>query len=118
MKKALVLDTEGNFTTTDLTDGDEYKNLVRIVGGYIQAVPFTESITLWVNEEGKMDRLPENSKATKIWEHFYGKTDFIVGNAVFTGGTDEKGDTIALSDNAEELLRYIVRDVSNVESMV
>jgi hypothetical protein len=104
MRKAIMLDTAGNLSQIDLDAGSGLKILQSAVGGWVQAVDFTADLTIWVNEEGKINGLPFNPKATKIWTHFLGNTDFIVGNAVFTGGTDENGETLAISADAEAFI--------------
>jgi len=104
MRKAIMLDTEGNFSEIDLDAGNGLKVLQVAVGGWVQAVDFTPDLTIWVNEEGKLNSLPFNAKATEIWTHFFGNTDFIAGNAVFTGGTDEDGETLAISADAEAFI--------------
>ena len=104
MRKAILLDVEGKVSTLDLDFMDSLRILQRAVGGWVQAVDFRDDLTIWVNEEGKLNNLPINVEATKIWAHFYGNTDFIVGNAVFTGGTDENGETMAISDDTEAFI--------------
>jgi hypothetical protein len=72
--------------------------LQEAVGGWVQAIELTPNLCLWVNEEGKMHKLPHNLKGQAIWDSFFGEdTDYIVGNVVLTGGTDRDGDTLPLS---------------------
>ena len=87
------------------------EDLQRVVGGWVQAIPLSDTITLWINEEGKMDGLPYNHNATLIWEHFYGKgTDIVVGNAFFTGEADENGDTKDISESDFFLLKNLAEN--------
>ena len=104
MRKAIMLDTEGNLSEIDLDAGKTLKILQKAVGGWVQAVGLRDDLTIWVNEEGKIHNLPFNAKATEIWTHFYGNTDLIAGNAVFTGGADEEGETLAISSDAEAFI--------------
>lgn len=93
--KALVVKTDGTVETVDTT----LDALQGAVGGWVQAVDLSGSLTLWVNEEGKMIGLPHNPYAQRLWDDAYGKgTDYIVGNAVLTGGADEDGNTLGLDD--------------------
>ena len=105
-KNAVVVKADGDFSVVDIA-GNELKTLQGLVGGWIQAVDLKPNLTLWVNEEGKMVGLPVNGFATEMWDSVYGATDVIVGTAVFTGGTDDEGDTIGLSDFQIEALKQV-----------
>ena len=88
----------------------EYEYLKSSVGGYIESVPLespTDNLTMWCNEEGKLDGLPVNFAATHLWELSYGKTDIIMGDIVITGGADEDGETLGLTKEQEEKLLSI-----------
>lgn len=108
MRKAIVLSTEGTLSEIDLDAGNTLKILQSAVAGWVQAVDFAADLTIWVNEEGKIHNLPINAKATQIWTHFFGYTDLIVGNAVFTGGVDENGETLGISADAEAFVRQAI----------
>lgn len=96
-RKALVINTDGSIAEVDTT----LDALQGAVGGWVQAVELSGSLTLWVNEEGKMVGLPHNRYAQALWNDVYGEgTDYIVGNAVLTGGTDEHGGTLGLDDES------------------
>jgi hypothetical protein len=105
-KNAVVVEADGDFAVLDIA-GNELKTLQGLVGGWVQAIDLKSNLTLWVNEEGKLDRLPVNGFATEMWDSVFGATDVIVGTAVFTGGTDDEGDTIGLSDSQIEALRQV-----------
>jgi hypothetical protein len=84
------------------------------VGGWVQAIDLRPDVTMWINEEGKLEGLPLNTVAQALWNQVFGQTDYIVGNAVFTGGTDEDGETLPLSrERANEIravtLEYFIR---------
>ncbi len=96
-RKALVINTDGTVAVIDPT----LDALQGAVGGWIQAVDLSDRLTLWVNEEGKMVGLPHNRYAQLLWDEAYGEhTDYIVGNAVITGGSDEDGETVSLDDES------------------
>lgn len=102
-KQVIVITADKKVSVEQMpsTSPDEYNFLNTAVAGWIQAVELAENlegITLWVNEEGKMNGLPYNALATYLWELSYGFTDVIVGNAVLTGGTDDEGETLPLTD--------------------
>lgn len=98
--KALVLTTDNTVEVEQDTDEFvSYATLSRAVGGMIEAVTLPNGLTLWVNEEGKMDGLPVNDYATRLFASAFGAgIDIIVGNAIITGGADDDGETLGLTD--------------------
>lgn len=58
------------------------ETMQKIVGGWIECVPFPDGKTLVCNEEGKVHGLPVNERATAIWNSYFGDTDVIVGNVI------------------------------------
>lgn len=94
---------------------ESYDTLNTAIGGYIQCVPLQVSqVNIWLHEEGKIIGLPHNPRAQLLWEHSYGRTDSIVGPAVFTGGADDEGETVGLT-HTELLLVASVALQSSVE---
>lgn len=82
------------------------------VKGLIQAIAL-DGLTLWCNDEGKMEGLPHNPYAQELWDRVYGvKTDYLVGDVVITGGTDAKGDTIPLTRIEADILIDIAATVA------
>lgn len=71
------------------------------VGGYIEAIRVNDSITIWINEEGKMIELEPNFYLVNQFNEAY---DMVVGN-VFICGTDEEGDNISLTDEEVEEIK-------------
>jgi len=99
-----IMNADGNTYGQSITGTLE--ELQGIVRGDVEAIPLRDDLTLWVNEEGKLDGLPYNHNATLIWEATFGKgSDIIVGNAFFTGGFDENGNTLGISDEAVAYLK-------------
>lgn len=58
------------------------KELQNFVEGGIEIINLTTKKILIVNEEGKINKLPFNESATELWKKYYGRTDYIVGNAL------------------------------------
>lgn len=58
------------------------KELQNFVEGDIEIINLTTKKILIVNEEGKINKLPFNELATELWKKYYGRTDYIVGNAL------------------------------------
>lgn len=112
MKKALVITTLGEVKILDLSD-KSLEKLQGAVGGYVQAIDLSDGVTMWCNEEGKMIGLPHNPFGQGFWEiafpvSEFGKTDYIVGDIVLTGGTDNEGDTLGLtSEEIDELVKSV-----------
>lgn len=99
MNKAIRITTQNEVIVFELKD-NSLEQLQQAVGGYVQAVDLSDELTLWCNEEGKMMNLNHNAMAQALWDKAFGAdTDYIVGDIVLTGGTDENGETISLSEN-------------------
>jgi len=96
--KAMTVSTEGNISKMETMD---LAALQTAVGGYVQAVDLGDDLTMWLNEEGKLEGLPHNDVGQVLWDATYGAgTDYIVGNVVITGGTGEEGETLPLTASA------------------
>jgi hypothetical protein len=95
MKTALRINIDFTTEILDLED-DSLKKLQGAVGGWVQAVDLQDNLTLWCNEEGKLIGLTPNVIGTHMFEKSFGMTDVIMGDVVFTGGTDDEGDNLAL----------------------
>lgn len=99
MKSAIIIKTTGETEIVDIAN-DELATLQKAVGGYIEAVTLNDNLTMWLNEEGKMEGLPHNPLAQHFFDLRFGTgVDYIVGNAVFTGGADENGETLGLEND-------------------
>jgi hypothetical protein len=112
MKKFAVIKTTGEIDFQEVSEEGEYDFLSGAVGGWIQSVPLVndfDELNLWCNEEGKLNGLPLNALATELGENSYGKTDMIVGNAVITGGADDEGETMGLTqEQMDKLAQFFV----------
>lgn len=101
---ALKLYVDGNTEVIPFVD-DQLKTLQGAVDGYIEAITLTKNLILWVNEEAKLRDLPFNQAATSIFIKYRGGSDYILGSVVFTGGSDENGDTQGISEADIQLLK-------------
>lgn len=98
MVKAITITTDNIVTCFDMST-NSLELLQKAVGGYVQAIDLDDTLTLWCNEEGKMMNLPHNEKAQILWDNVFGSgTDYIVGDVVLTGGADDEGEIIGLTD--------------------
>jgi len=75
------------------------EELQKLVGGYIEAVPHWDRqaglpCVAWCNEEGKLDELPVNVRATAAWYVTLGQRvdDVLVGNVVLCIGFEDEKD--------------------------
>lgn len=99
MIRALQITTEGKTEIINLLPNTQLEQVQKAVGGLVQAIGFDDDLTMWLNEEGKMLKLPHNPMAQYLWDNQFGEgTDYIVGDMVLTGGADSEGETISLSD--------------------
>ena len=54
-----------------------------------------------------MMNLPHNRRAQELWDKVFGAgTDYIVGDIVLTGGANEDGETLGLTD--AQLVDFLV----------
>jgi hypothetical protein len=98
--RAMVVKADSEALTVTEHFEHSLENLQKAVGGYIEAVRITDSIVMWVNEEGKLNDLAPNFNLNGVGDMLL---DVVVGDVVITGCNGE-GDTLSLSyDNVEEL---------------
>jgi hypothetical protein len=91
--KALVITSTGVTTVEDITP--DLDTLQSLVGGYIEAAPTDGSVTVYVNEEGKVTGLPVNPEATRLYYKlapFMEGHDILVGTVVILGPVDDEGE--------------------------
>jgi Domain of unknown function (DUF3846) len=107
--RALIIPASGEkaWVVDERIDLDYLQN---VVGGWIEAVDVEQVLTdsgrrsvnatVFVNEEGKLNGLPVNHRATDLcalaiggWFH-----DVIVGDVVVAGQPDDEGETNAVPD--------------------
>lgn len=78
--------------------GTDLAEMQAVVGGLIQPVDLSETLTMWVNEEYVfMPHLELNPLASAFFQIMAGADYPIYGNVIFTGGTDEDGNLLDLS---------------------
>lgn len=94
--KAVYINTDNETYLASLDPNDMLSGLQQAVEGFIEAVSLTDNITMWINEEGKLNDLPVNVIATLFYHAAHGPHDIIMGNVILTGGPDEDGNTTEL----------------------
>lgn len=106
MNKALEVNSKSEVRDYDITEGSLEK-LQGSVGGLIEAIAINDVITMWVNEEFLFKpELDPNPMATAFFESV-GGTYPIHGTVVFTGGFDDEGNTLGLSNTDYDKLQRI-----------
>lgn len=97
-KKALVVNADGTYSTLDV-ETEFLSKMQNAVDGLIQPIDIRETLTMWVNEEFLFKGTYEpNLLGTAMFQTVGGEYA-IQGSIVFTGGTDEDGDTLGLDDS-------------------
>lgn len=92
----------------DPLSADGLDELQRRVGGWLEAAPVIDPrLTLYVNEEGKLNGLPGNVLATALLAA--GNPDVIVGDAVLVGAPDAEGNDTTLPAYAIEAAWNVVQ---------
>jgi len=93
----------------------ELRNLQSIVGGYIEAVSTmydkagVAQAIFWCNEEGKLQGMPLNRRATALWYTIEGGPtgDYLCGTVILSGGSDPEGDILPLPPVLEGGLSFL-----------
>jgi|SRR5699024_6880298 len=104
---AVIIPTEGDITTTTLPDdtSERLDALQHLVEGYIEPVDINEDLSIFVNEEGKLEGLPYNPRATDLFDGNLMPGDYIAGTAVLIGQPDDNGDATSVNlTQADQLL--------------
>lgn len=100
MNTAVIFRTDGDKSTVQFEVGKSYDLLSATVGGMIECVYLTKhNADMWINENGKYECEFQNPLATALWAEMYGTTDVIMGDVIITGGCDDEGETLGLTDD-------------------
>jgi hypothetical protein len=100
MKKAVRINTDGSKEVIEFTDANAYSTFSGVVDGYIQQIYLdSQKATMYINEEGKLLGLDQNTIGTALWVDEYDETDIIMGNIVILGYADDEGYDLSLTDD-------------------
>lgn len=100
--KAVVITTEGTKSVVTFTIGESYKILSDTVEGMIECVRLSENEDMWCNENGIAEGRSLNMIASAIYSETFNAGNPILGNVIITGGADDEGETLGLSDELIE----------------
>jgi hypothetical protein len=107
MPRAIVITEDFTVINTTTTLRDLQAG---VGGGLVQPIDLSEEVTMWVNEEGLFrSDLKLNILATRMFSQFHETYTPIMGPVVFTGGTDDEGDTLGLGGGYAESLRELAK---------
>jgi hypothetical protein len=93
----VIVNVSGSAEKVEFTDETAYAVISKAVGGYIEAVRVTPTLTMWVNESGLLENLPINEIGCFAYLTAFGTLRSpIVGDVIFTGTEDEEGNTLGI----------------------
>lgn len=89
---AKIYKTDGTILDVEPKNKKFFKleELQKIVGGYIEIVELNNGEIIVLNENGKVDNLPYNDEATKIYKENINTSDFIVGDILICKAREVK----------------------------
>lgn len=102
--RVATLSTENKTLVINNNFEHSLENMQKSVGGYIEALTIHESkdgrrLTVWLNEEGKINDLPPNFAIVNNGQVL----DIVMGNVLIT--SDIEGETVGLNDEEIEILK-------------
>ncbi len=104
--KTIIMKSDESWKIVD-QDKNDLSFFQSIVGGHIEGVYITENITIYCNDEGKINSLPINNLATWYVKSRRQFDDYICGNIVFSK-IDSDGNEIGLDDlDVNNVIDYI-----------
>ena len=99
MHKVLTITTDNEVNIKEV-DSVEYETLYEAVNGLVELVSINEDVDMWLNEDGKVNGLEPNVLATLLFNKVFPDFDVIMGDVIITGGADDEGNTVGLSDSS------------------
>ena len=110
--KALRITVEGRVSPVELAEDSmtRLSQMQAAVGGWVEAVDMTDTLTMWVDEEGKLAGKPINPVANQVVGSYrvgLMPGDFIVGDVLLTGFDQDSGEVTPLPVYAVELITLI-----------
>jgi hypothetical protein len=105
--KAIVALADFKLDVVEFNESKTYETIRDAVDGMFDCVRLPSlGVDMWVNDEGKLNKLDLNPFGTALWVSEYGMTDIIVGDVIITGGTNGEGKTLGMTnEQAIEVLK-------------
>ncbi|MDR3080220.1 MAG: DUF3846 domain-containing protein [Streptomyces sp.] len=109
---AIRLTPDGALAEVELeasASGDHLHSMYREIGcDLVECVGLREDLDLWIDEEGKLkDGWEVNLAATALLQR-HGIHDLVAATALLTGGADEDGNTLGISDQTAGEVRRLL----------
>lgn len=99
MITTLTIAVDGTTSTKQCNDNDTLKHLQGEVGGYIELVSLAGGLDLYLDEDGITKGLSPNVVGSLVAStHGFNQGSFLLGPVVLTGGTDDEGETLGLTE--------------------
>lgn len=108
--KALSITTTGTIKIVEITKPDSLSQMQAAVGGYIEILALTESLSMVLDEEGKLKGLPLNNIAIRLTQHFavgLALGDMIVGDVLLIGNDSEGEEELDVPADVVDLLERL-----------
>ena len=86
--KTALIETKEDCKKLTLKDAQTW------VEGWVEGVEFPNGDYMLINEEGKLKNFAINYTATIVWSKHFGKTDFMLGNAIIIRKNALAGDWV------------------------
>lgn len=112
MERVIHISTDNKIEVMEV-EQIEYDTLYEAVNGLVELVSINEDIDMWLNEEGKVNGLEPNIIASLLYNKVFPNFDVIMGDVVITGGADEEGNTVGLSDQSIQDVMALIQDGIN-----
>ncbi|WP_328898548.1 DUF3846 domain-containing protein [Streptomyces sp. NBC_00441] len=114
---ALLVRPSGLFQLLDWPGTNSLKTLYDAIGcRHVDVADITPALSMWVDDEGVINNSPINIPATWLFQSQGTPRQPYFGNAVFTGGTDFRGDTRGLTE--DQLLTLVVALLEDLPKLV
>lgn len=109
MEKVIRITTDNHIQLAEVEEVD-YDLLSSSVNGLVELVSIDRDVDMWLNEEGKLLDLPTNIIATILWNKVFNNPDIIKGDIIITGGADDMGNSVGLSDESLTNILMAIED--------
>jgi len=99
---AIALYTGGECSRIDLGDNALKAMYYYLECRSVEVVQLAPDLHMWLDEEGLLAEEPKVNEIATVIAHLHGyNQQQYVGPAIFTGGADEEGNTLGLSEHIE-----------------